>query len=338
MAQRPVRFGVIGINHSHITSQVGAVLRGGAEFAAVYAAEPDLLAAFSREFPQARVARSEAEILEDPSIQLILSSIVPAERAPLGIRVMRHGKDYMADKPGLTTREQLAEVRQVQRETGRIYSIMYSERFENRATVKAAELVKAGAIGRVLQTVGLGPHRIHPPDRPAWFWDRSRYGGILCDIGSHQADQFLYFTGSTEAEVVASQVGNLHHPDHPSFEDFGDVMFRGNGGTGYVRVDWFTPGGLPVWGDGRLTILGTDGFIEIRKNTDLARAAGDSHLYLVDQTATRYIDCRDVVLPYGPALVADVLNRTETAMPQAHCFLAMELILDAQAKARRLTA
>jgi hypothetical protein len=133
-------------------------------------------------------------------------------------------------------------------------------------------------------------------------------------------------------------VGNLHHPDHPSFEDFGDVMFRGNGGTGYVRVDWFTPGGLPVWGDGRLTILGTDGFIEIRKNTDLARAAGDSHLYLVDQKETRYIDCRNVELPYGPALVSDVVNRTETAMSQAHCFLAMELILEAQAKARRIPA
>ena len=187
---------------------------------------------------------------------------------------MQHGKDFMADKPGMTTIAQLAEVRRCRPETKRIYSIMYSERLENRATVKAGELVKAGAIGRVVQTVGLGPHRMTPKSRPAWFFERARYGGILCDIASHQADQFLFFTGSTKAEVVASQVGNLNYPQYPGLEDFGDMMLRGNGGSGYVRVDWFTPDGLATWGDGRLTILGTEGFIEIRKNIDIAGRPG----------------------------------------------------------------
>src|SRR5690606_428889 len=108
----------------------------------------------------------EQAILDDPAIQLVLSSIIPVERAPLGIRVMEHGKDFMADKPGITTLEQLAEVRKSQAATKRIYSICYSERLENKATVRAGELVASGAIGRVIQTVGLGPHRINPPDRP----------------------------------------------------------------------------------------------------------------------------------------------------------------------------
>jgi predicted dehydrogenase len=332
-----IRFAVIGINHAHINSQVDAVLRGGGEFAAVYAKEPDLLAAFTKRFPQAKVAGGEKEILEDGKIQLVLSSAIPDERAPLGVRVMKHGKDYMADKPGITTLAQLAEVRKVQAETKRIYSIMYSERFENRATVKAGELVAAGAIGRVVQTIGLGPHRMSPKTRPAWFFDRPRYGGILCDIASHQADQFLYFTGSTRAEVVASQVGNVHYPQYPAFEDFGDVTLRGNRGTGYIRVDWFTPDGLATWGDGRLTILGTDGFIEIRKNIDIGGRPGGNHLFLADQKETRYVDCRTVPLPYGEQLVADIVNRTETAMPQAHCFLATELMLEAQKRAQRLT-
>ena len=332
-----IKFAVIGINHGHINSQVGAVQRGGGELVSFHAKEPDLADAFAKRFPQARRARSEDEILEDDGIQLVLSSIIPDERAPLGIRVMKHGKDYMSDKPGITTLDQLADVRRVQAETRRIYSIMYSERLENRATVRAGELVKAGAIGQVVQTVGLGPHRMDAKTRPAWFFDRPRFGGILCDIASHQADQFLYFTGSTRAEVVAAQVGNVHHPQYPTFEDFGDAMLRGDRGSGYIRVDWFTPDGLATWGDARLTILGTDGFIEIRKNIDIGGKTGDNHLFLVDNKETRYIDCRNVPLPYGEQLVSDVLNRTETAMPQAHCFLATELILKAQKQAQRLS-
>jgi predicted dehydrogenase len=334
-----IRFAAIGLNHGHINGQTEAILRAGGELAAVFAAEADLLAAYTKRFPQAKVAKSEQEILDDRSIQLVVSASIPDQRAPLGIRVMQAGKDFMVDKPGITTLEQLAEVRRVQAATKRIYSIMYSERLENRATVKAGELVKAGAIGRVLQTIGLGPHRMNPRTRPAWFFERARYGGILCDIASHQSDQFLFFTGSTDAEVVASQVGNLNHPQYPGLEDFGDAMVRGNGGTGYIRVDWFTPSGLATWGDGRLTILGTDGFIEIRKNIDIASTrTGGNHLYLVDQKETRYVDCSEVALPYGEQLVADVLNRTETAMPQRHCFLATELILKAQQRAQRVTS
>jgi predicted dehydrogenase len=331
-----IKFAAIGLNHGHINGQVEAVLRGGGELISFYAKEPDLAAAFTKRFPQAKLARTENEILEDGSIQLVVSASIPDERAPLGIRVMQHGKDFMADKPGITTLAQLAEVRRVQAQTRRIYSIMYSERFENKATVKAGELVKAGAIGRVIQTIGLGPHRMTPKQRPAWFFERERYGGIICDIASHQADQFLFFTGSTRADVVASQVGNVHHPEYPGLEDFGDLVLRGDGGTGYIRVDWFTPDGLATWGDGRLTILGTEGFIEIRKNIDIGGRSGGSHLFLVDQNETRYIDCSNQALPYGEQLISDILNRTETAMSQAHCFLATELVLKAQHQAQRL--
>jgi predicted dehydrogenase len=331
-----IKFSVIGLNHGHINSMTTAITRGGGDLTLVYAREPQLVAQFTKQFPMAKVARNEREVLEDPSTQAVLSAAIPDERAPLGIRVMRAGKDYIADKPGLTTLDQLAEVRRVQAETKRIYSIVYSERFENRATVRAGDLVKAGAIGRVVQTIGLGPHRMNIPSRPPWFFDKARYGGILCDIASHQADQFLYFTNSTQAEVVASQVGNVHYPQYPAFEDFGDMLVRGSGGTGYIRVDWFTPDGLPTWGDGRLTILGTDGFIEIRKNVDIAGRPGGSHLFLSDQKETRYIDTREQDLPYGRQIVDDIVNRTDTAMTQAHCFLATELVLKAQANANQL--
>ncbi len=332
-----LRFGVIGMNHGHIYGMVDAAVRGGGQLASFHAREPELAAEFLRRYPTATQVADERAILEDRSIQLVLSSITPDERGPLGVRVMQHGQDYMVDKPGVTSLAQLEEVRRVQTATKRIYSVVYSERFENGATVHAGELVRSGAIGKVIQTVGLGPHRIHPPERPEWFWDPTRHGGIICDIGSHQVDQFLFFTGSTSGEVVASQVRNVRHPEHPAFQDFGDVMVRGTGGTGYLRLDWFTPDGLPTWGDTRLTILGTDGFIEIRKNVDLAGRQGGNHLFIADRGGVRYVDCRAVELPYGRQLVDDVLGRTETAMTQAHCFLATELALLAQQTAHRVT-
>ena len=330
------KFSVIGLNHGHIYSQTEAMIRGGGQLVAFYAKENDLAEAFAKRYPDAKRASSEKEVLEDSSIQLIVSASIPVDRAPLGIEVMKHGKDFLVDKPGITTLKQLAEARKVQKETKRIYSVMYSERFENRATVKAGELVKAGAIGNVIQTIGMGPHRINLSTRPQWFFDKKFFGGIICDIGSHQCDQFLFFTNSTKADVVASQTGNVHYPQYPNFEDFGDLTVRGDGGTGYIRVDWFTPDGLNTWGDGRLTILGTEGYIELRKNVDIAGHEGGNHLFLVDKKETRYFDCSKEPLPFGEQFISDVANRTSTAMTQEHCFLATELALKAQEKAQKL--
>jgi predicted dehydrogenase len=335
--QDKINFAVIGINHGHIYSQVEAVTRGGGKLVSFFAKEKDLADAFQKRYPNAKLARDEKEILEDKSIHLVLSAAIPDERGPLGIRVMKSGKDYMADKPGITSLDQLTEIRKVQKQTGRIYSIMYSERFENRATVKAGQIVKSGAIGKVIQTIGLGPHRMTPKSRPSWFFDKKYFGGIITDIASHQFDQFLHFTGSTQAEIVSAQVGNINNKQYPLFEDFGDVMVKGNAGMGYIRVDWFTPDGLKTWGDGRLTILGTEGYIEIRKNIDIAGREGGSHLFVVNQKETQYIDSSKEPLPYGADLVNDILNRTETAMTQAHCFLATELALKAQKQARPVT-
>lgn len=331
-----IRFSAIGLNHGHIYGQVETVIRGGGELVSFYAKEPELVAAFSKRYPKAKLARSENEILEDKSIQLVVSASIPVDRAPLGIRVMQHGKDFMSDKPGITTLEQLEEVRKVQKQTKRIYSILYGERMENKASIKAGHLIKDGAIGKVVQTLGTGPHRMNPKSRPEWFFDRQSYGGIICDIGSHQCEQFLYFTNSKKADVLCSQVGNVNNPQYPGLEDFGDATVRGDGGSGYFRIDWFTPQGLKSWGDGRLTILGTEGYMELRKNIDISGREGGNHLWLVDQKETRYIDCGDVELPYGPAFVQDILNRTETAMTQEHCFLATELALKAEKNAVRI--
>ncbi len=335
-AKPRLRFAAIGLNHSHIYGQTRAMLDAGAELISFHAEEDALAADYARVFAQARRVQDQRAILDDPTIALVVSATVPDVRAATAIEIMRHGKDVMVDKPGVITLDELAAVRAVQRETGRIFSVCFSERFENRATEKASQLVAAGAIGRVVQTVGLGPHSLRNNPRPDWFFQRKRYGGILCDIAAHQCDQFLHFTGSTRADVVASHIGNLGNPETPELEDFGEVLLRGNGGSGYIRVDWFTPKGLGVWGDGRLTILGTDGYIELRKYVDIGGRPGGDHLFLVDGTGIRHIDCQSEALPYGARLIHDVVDRTETAMSQQHCFLATELALKAEAMAVRI--
>jgi predicted dehydrogenase len=330
-----LRFAAIGINHAHIYGQVECLLNAGAELVGFHAPEDDLAKAFMAKYPQAPRVADRRRLLEDATIPLIVSAGIPFDRAPLGIEVMRHGKDYMSDKPGMTSLEQLAEVRRVQAETKRIYSICYSEHFETRSTVKAGELVAAGAIGKVVSTTGIGPHKLKNLPRPDWFFRREKTGGILTDIGAHQCEQFLFFANALKAEVVAATVANRANPETPELQDFGEMLLHAGNVTGYVRVDWFAPDGLPVWGDGRLMILGTEGYLELRKYIDIVGSPGIDHLFLVDRKGMQRIDCSGTELPYGRQLIADVLNRTETAMPQARCFNAMELALTAQAKAEK---
>lgn len=326
-----IKFAAIGINHAHIYGQVDCLKRAGAAFVGFHAVEDDLAKVFGEKYPEAKRVGDPAAILEDETIQIVVTAAIPGDRAAIALAAMRHGKDVLTDKPGMTTFAQLDEIQRVQKETGRIFSVLYSEHFEVRAAVEAGNLIAAGAIGEVVNTVGLGPHSLRLNNRPDWFFTRSRYGGILCDIASHQFEQFLFFSNAMDGEVLSANVYNRNHPHRPGLQDVGDAHMRTERTTGYVRVDWFTPEGLPTWGDGRLTILGTEGFIELRKYVDIAGRPGENHLFLVDKTGTRHIDCSTVDLPFGRQFLDDVRNRTETAMPQERCFNAMKMALTAQA-------
>jgi predicted dehydrogenase len=336
MKRRPVTVAAIGIDHRHIYDQIEGMRAAGATCKGWWTdGQPVTLEGFHKRFPDLPHVRDRSQLLEDPDVELVLIAAVPSDRARFAIEAMRHGKDVMVDKPGCTTFADLDAIRTAVAETGRIWSVNFSERFQVRAVEKAAELVAAGAIGRVVQTVGLGPHRFNRPLRPDWFFQRDKTGGILCDLGSHQIDQFLFFTGSNTAEIVASTVANFAWPDDPGVEDFGEILLRGDRGHGYVRVDWYTPDALPNWGDGRLTILGTEGYIEVRKFVDVAGRPGADHLFLVNGKRCEYVDCSGLALPYFARLAADIRDRTETAMPQSHAFTVTELALLAQSRAVR---
>jgi predicted dehydrogenase len=332
-------FGAVGLDHGHIYGMCNGLTEAGAQLKWVSDPDPAKTAAFAEKFPGVRVATRQDEVLDDPEVRLVASAGVPAEHAGLGMTVMARGKDYFTDKPALTTLAQLAQARQAVKETGRKYAVYYSERVHVESAVFAGQLVRDGAIGRVVQVIGMGPHRADLPTRPSWFVERDRYGGILCDIGSHQAEQFLYFTGNSDAQVVGSRVANYAHKDHPGLEDFGDCTLLGdNGATGYFRVDWFTPSGLSAWGDGRIFILGTLGYIELRKYLNVGSpGAGGDHVYLVDGSGEHHLAVGGQVgYPFFGELVLDCLEGTERAMAQAHAFKAAELCLVAEQEARRI--
>lgn len=331
----PLQFAAVGLNHSHIYGMTRALLDAGAQLVSFFTQTDALAHPFAQAFPQAARRASVTEVLEDPEVALIVSAAVPCERAPLGLEAMRHGKDFLSDKPGFITPEQLAAVKQAHAETGRRYLVYFSERFESRATTKAGALVAEGAIGEVVHMIGLGPHQIGLFPRPAWFYDPSQNGGILTDLASHQIDQFLLFSASSGADLLSATVANRAHPAHASFRDVGDVTLQNGAASGFIRVDWLTPGGLGRWGDGRLFLVGTEGTLEVRKVIDVAGRAGGDHLFLVDRRESRYLNCQTDPLPFAGALVRDLHERSETAVTQQHVFTVSALAMRAQALAEQ---
>ncbi len=328
----------VALDHGHIYGMCNGLTEAGAQVKWVYDPDSDKVAQFLKAFPGAKAARTQDEVLQDAEVKLVASAAVPNLRCQLGCEVMAHGKDYFTDKAPMTTLEQVEQARQHASATLQKYAVYYSERLHTECSIYAGNLILEGAIGRVLQVIGMGPHRLNAPSRPEWFFDFAQYGGILCDIGSHQIEQFLHFAGAHDATVTSSRIANYNNPQYPELEDFGDAsLVADNGATNYFRVDWFTPDGLGAWGDGRTFILGTEGYIELRKYLDVGRESESDQLFLVDGKGERHIRTRNTVgFPYFGQLVLDCLERTENAMTQEHAFKAAELCLIAQRDAQRV--
>ncbi len=330
-------FAAAYLDHGHINGQCNGLTEAGATLKWVFDPDPKKVESFLKAFPGTKVASSFDQILSDPEVKLVATAAIPNRRGPIGCQVMKAGKDYFTDKPPFTTMAQLDEAKQVAAETGKKYMVYYSERLHVEAAMYATDIIQQGAIGRVLQVLGLGPHR-EGTGRPDWFYDHDSYGGILCDIGSHQFEQFLTYSGATDATVMHAAVANYAHHDKPGLEDFGEANLLGNNGaTNYIRVDWFTPKGLSTWGDGRMIILGEKGYIELRKYVDVAKEKKGGHVFLVDETGEHYINVEGKVgFRFFGELVLDCMHRTEKAMTQAHAFKAAELCLKAQAVAKKI--
>ncbi len=325
----------VALEHLHIYGQCDRLMAAGADLRWVYDDDPQKVEDFCIRYPGVKRARCLDEILGDSTIKLVAAAAVPNQRGTLGCRIMDSGKDYFTAKPSFTSLEHLAEARRTVQRTSRKYMVYYNERLCSESAILAGQFVADGMIGRVVQVLGMGPHRLSPPQRPEWFFKKECYGGILSDIGSHQVEQFLFFSGAGNAEVMSARVANFHNPDRPEFEDFGEASLRAdNGASGYFRVDWLTPRGLGTWGDGRIFLLGTKGYIELRKGLDVARDRAGDQMYLVTEESEQHVSASGKTgHPFFGELILDCLNRTERAMTQAHVFKVAELSLLAQHKA-----
>ncbi|HZH60980.1 MAG TPA: Gfo/Idh/MocA family oxidoreductase, partial [Metabacillus sp.] len=301
------QFAAACLDHGHIYGMCNGLLEAGGTLKWVYDPDPQKVAQFVKAFPEVIPAESLEQILFDPEVKLVAGAAIPSKRSELGIQVMKAGKDYFTDKAPFTSMKQLEEAKEVVKQTRQKYMVYYSERLHVEGAVFAGELIESGAIGRVIQVTGFGPHRLNAPSRPEWFFKKEQYGGILCDIGSHQIEQFLFYAGCKDAEVLHSKIANYHHGDYPELDDYGDATLVGdNGATNYFRVDWFTPDGLSTWGDGRTFIIGTEGTIEIRKYVDLARDQKGDHVYLVNKDGEQYFNVSGKVgFPFFGQLILD---------------------------------
>ncbi|MGN0997656.1 MAG: Gfo/Idh/MocA family protein [Candidatus Ventricola sp.] len=329
--------GVVGLDHGHIYGMCNGLTEAGANIALVFDPDPEKVQKFLEAFPQAKAAASRQEVMDSP-VKMIATAAIASHRAEIGIEAMRAGKDFFSDKPALTRDDQLVRVRKAIEETGRKFFVYFSERLHVEAMTLAEQLLSEGKIGRVVQVMGWGPHRESPQVRPAWFYDPAQYGGILVDIGCHQIEQILFMAGARRGTITQSRIGNYNHSNHPAFEDFGDATIQcDNGVTGYFRVDWFTPDGLGAWGDGRLLVIGTKGYLEIRKYIDIANSAEGDQVYYVDQEGEHHIQAAGRYgFPFFGKMVRDCLDRTQNAMDQDYILHVMELALDAQQHASRV--
>lgn len=328
-------FAAIGLDHGHINGMCNGLIEAGGELSYVYDPDPEKVKKFCENFKNVTAAKSEQEILENPAIQLIAGASIPSDRCAVGLRALDHGKHYFVDKPAFTTMEQAEMAKKKTDETGLKWGIYYGERLHVEGSLFAGQLIDEGAIGRVIQVIGTGPHRANPKNRPDWFFEPESFGGILCDIGSHQIEQFLHYAGAKDAKVLHSKIANYKFKQYPKFQDFGDAtLVADNGATFYFRVDWLTPDGLGTWGDGRVIILGTKGYIEVRKYIDIARDPARNHVYLVNDEGEQYFQCTGKMgYPFFGKFILDCLNGTEHAMTQEHAFKAATLCIEAQEKA-----
>lgn len=334
-SQSSLSIAAIGMAHEHIYGQVRMLVAQGARLVGCYDADPEPCRKLLAEYPQAKIAQTEEELLNDPAVEVIVTAAVPSERANIGLRALAQGKHVFTDKPGIINQAQLSALKEATRNSGKKYLIYYQMR---RAPLvwEMVRRIRSGDIGKVVQVMSVCPHRCGADARPDWFFDLARSGSILMDIGVHHLDLHLLFTGQARGNLRYARMDCVRFTEYEGFYDYGEALFEYAGGsiTGSFRLDWLSPDGLNAHGDGRFLVLGSEGYLDYRPSVELAGRVGKGHLFVVNQRESLALSPADVApTTFSADLYQDFVDGGEKSMIQESIFNTAEMLLEAESEA-----
>jgi predicted dehydrogenase len=319
-----MRLVIAGLRHPHIETIIDeARLRPDVTLVAV--AEPDeAIRAQAHERLGVPLFADHRQLLAQVEADVLGIGAINADRAEIAIDALHAGLHVIADKPLCTSLEQLDRLETAYAQADSHLSVALEKRFYP-VTLAAERVLADGELGEVAVVTASAPHKLTRARRPAWMFDRSRYGGILNDLAVHDLDLFLHVTGALGGQVTAF-TGNKANPDRPDFDDYGLAVLRTDDGTlGSFEVTWLSPEAADYHGDYRLRLTGTEGTADLRWREGVLTVA------------THHRPPREVELPAGlrPAqnFFDALVGGTEPAVTAAASFAATRLALLAERSA-----
>lgn len=330
-------FAAIGLDHGHIIAMCKNLEVHGGYLKWIYDENINKAKMLKKQFPNAKICSSAQEILCDKEVKLIISTIVPNKRAELGIEVLKAGKNYFTDKIPMTSLDQIEAVKKVLETTDKHFFVSFSKRMNNEAAFYATELIKAGAIGRVLQILQVETHtHVANSSKAEWFYDEKMNGGLLGDFGCHLIEQHLHFSGCEDTKLISSRLSNIKNDKYPNFSDYADMsLLSANGVSGQIRVDWLAPNWINGWGEDRTTIFGSEGYIELGKFYD--EDGNENDMHILNGEGEYFVKVAGKIgLPFYKDLVLDCIYDTDNSIKFSHIEAVVKLAIEAQEKAIRI--
>lgn len=255
-----IRVAIAGASHQHVEYAVREVDQRP-EFGLVGVSDES--AAVARRYGEPRgaaVFTDHREMLQSVKPEIVVASGIYGRRSAVIVDALDAGCHVVADKPLCTTVAGLEEIRSARRRARGSLTLLLDKRFLPE-TVAALQLVESGALGTVVEVSSTGPHKLNPESRPAWFFDRSTYGGILSDLVTHDIDLALQFTRAASGTISGAVAGLF--PGKPEFSLSGVATVRSPEQLMILEANWLTPAMSSVHGDYHMRVIGTEGVADL---------------------------------------------------------------------------
>jgi predicted dehydrogenase len=250
---------IIGVAHPHVEYVLEELKRSDRKdytLLGVQDSDVELAHHYAAPFGAPVFAQVNEILAERPDVAVIAGRY--AERGTEAAAALRAGAHIIADKPLCTSLEQLNEVEQAVRVSGRSVTLLLEKRGYPE-TLAAHEFIQTGGLGEIVGITSVGPHKLNPNTRPEWFFRRDEYGGIIGDLAVHDLDTALLFAPAQSAQVR----GWVRAVAPNGFAHYGVASVITPTTVISAEVSWLTPQASDVHGDYRMRVVGTRGTLEI---------------------------------------------------------------------------